>query len=367
MALDELRILLVEDDPVFRTIVASFLRRRGALVTEAGDGEIALAAFFADSFDVVLSDITMPNMDGLALLTELASAGSYVPAIVMSGNQQMSNVTDALKLGAADYLVKPISDLYQIEHAIYESLRNGHLKENDLQRDVDDLSYIELNEHLTLLEHNTNAAKSVQQQLFPSSSVDYKQAMFEYTLFNGNDVSPFFIDSERLANGQLSMYLAHFYPEDHRAAFGSVLLRSFMHQSSRELLIEPSDVLEPCKMLEYLNQRLMQANMGIYADILIVIYDPESRTVRIAQAGTGLRCYLRQQNDFTPVMLPPAIQLGLVEWGACQGHTRTLQFNEQLCVVSSNQYRTLLSKNQFSGVDYQPDYPTGGYFQLSAD
>ncbi|MCH1920554.1 response regulator [Shewanella sp. A3A] len=367
MALDELKILLVEDDPVFRTIVASFLRGRGALVTEAGDGEVALAAFFAESFDVVLSDITMPNMDGLALLTELANAGSYVPAIVMSGNQQMSNVTDALKLGAADYLVKPISDLYQIEHAIYESLRGTHLNKNDIARDVDDLSYLELNEHLSLLEHNANAAKSVQQQLFPNSSVSYKQATFEYTLFSGHDVSPYFIDSERLANGHLSMYLAHFYPEDHRAAFGSVLLRSFMHQSSRELLKNNGGQLEPCKMLEYLNLRLMQANMGIYADILLIVYVPETRIVHIAQAGTGLRCYIRQQDDFTPVMLPPAIQLGLVEWGACQGHTRVLQTNEQLCVVSSNQYRSLVSKNQFAGVDFQAEVPAGGYFQLSAD
>lgn len=368
MALDAVKILLVEDDPVFRTIVATFLRGRGALVTEASDGQIALTEFFENTFDVVISDITMPNMDGLELLSELANAGSYVPSIVMSGNQKMSNVSSALQLGASDFLVKPISDLYQIEQAIFDSLQNSQLDDGSVTRDINELSYVELNQNLSLLEHNANAARSVQQQLFPSSAVSYKQALFEYSLFTGNNVTPYFIDSDRLDNGQLLMYMAHFYPEDNRAAFGSVLLRSFIEHSIVESKQNKTDLVEPCKVLEYLNQRLVQASMGIYADIIMVIYEPETKTVRVAQAGAGLRCYLRRTDELTTMMLPTAIQLGLVEWGDCHGHVRQLEDDEQLCVSSANEaHKSLLLQNHFAGIDYRPELAAGGYFQLSVN
>ncbi|KFZ36872.1 hypothetical protein HR45_13805 [Shewanella mangrovi] len=367
MALDAIKVLLVEDDPVFRNIVASFLRSRGASVTEAGDGEIALAQFFSESFDILLSDLTMPNMTGLELLHELAQAGAYIPAIVMSGNQHMSIVSDALRLGASDYLVKPISDLYQIEHAINESLRHVTREDGNLAQDLDELSYQELNEHLALLERNANAARSVQQQLFSASTVNYQQANFEFSLFTGNDVSPYFIDSERVGCQHLVMYMAHFYPEDNKAAFASVLLRNFVHQSVQQLQKQGVE-LEPCKMLGFINQRLVHSGMGFYTDMILVVYEFSSRTTRIAQAGSGLRCFLRQDEDFTPLMLPATIQLGLLEWDDCQGHVRILEKGEKICVLSQNRtHKDFISRNLFSGVEYRPELPAGGYFQLSPE
>ncbi|QSX32695.1 response regulator [Shewanella avicenniae] len=365
MTLDAVKVLLVEDDPVFRNIVASFLRSRGALVTEASDGEVALAQFFTDSFDVLLSDLTMPNMSGLELLQELAEAGANIPAVVMSGNQQMSIVSDALRYGASDYLVKPISDLYQIEHALSESLRVVQHGNGNLAQELDALSYQELNEHLSLLEHNANAAKSVQQQLFPVSSVTYQHAEFEYSLFTGDNVTPYFIDSEPVDTEHIVMYMAHFYPEDNRAAFASVLLRSFVHQSAQELK-KHKQLIEPCKMLGYINQRLVHSGMGFYTDIVLVVYKAATQTVRLAQAGSGLRCYLRQQQEFTPLMLPATIQLGLLDWGDCQGHARELRKDEKICVMSRNcKDKDFIARNHFSGVEYRPDLPLGGYFQLS--
>ncbi len=102
-------VLLVEDDPVAQKMAADILTTGGFHVTTAADGVEALLALGHDDFDVVVSDINMPNLDGLTLLDMLMAKGVDLPVLFLTS--EMSNEVEArvLSAGAADFIRKPIN------------------------------------------------------------------------------------------------------------------------------------------------------------------------------------------------------------------------------------------------------------------
>ncbi|NMH65586.1 response regulator [Shewanella salipaludis] len=365
MALKDVAVLLVEDDPVFRQVVASFLCSRGASVCEAADGEQGLSKFSQQRFDVVLADLSMPVMGGLDMLKAMSGLDARVPSIVISGNNVMADVVEALRLGASDYLVKPIPDLYIIEQAINQCLAEVTHTDPVLSQ-LEELSYQELNDNLALLEQNAQAAKSVQQQLFPASNISYPHAKIDYSLFKDNDISAYFIDSTMVGSEHLILYMAHFHPEDNRAAFGCVLLRSFVNQKLKLFRNGLSKtIIEPFNMLSYLNERMVKSGLDIYVDIIYISIELTKFRAGIAQAGQGLRCYLRNNEGLSPLALPESLQLGILDWGKPSIQFRTLMPGEQLCIATHDPlHKRLLLQNQFKGLVYDVNIPAGGFIQL---
>ncbi len=363
MALNDVSVLLVEDDPVFRQLVSSFLHGRGAKVIEAEDGEQGLAYFKNTQFDIVLADLSMPRMGGLAMLKAMAKLDPITPSIVISGNQVMADVVEALRLGASDYLVKPVADLFIIEQAIKQSLVNGQ----NSQEESDLLSMSELNDNLVLLEQNTEAAKAVQQQLFPQSCIQYPNAQVDYSLFRTDDVSAYFIDSAQVGSEHLIVYLAHFQPHSNRCAFASVLLRSFVNEKLKSFRNGTSQtVIEPYNMLTYLNERMAKSGLEIYADITYIAIELNQFRAGIAKAGKGLTCYLRNTEGLSPLALADSLQLGMLEWGSPSTQFRSLLPGESLCIVTHQAgLRDRLMLNEFCGVVYDAKANQGGYLQLS--
>jgi len=101
-------ILVIDDEPVMRQVCARMLAADGFQVHCAEDGEQALAMLEALDPDIVLTDVRMPgSMDGLSLLREARRRNKDRDVIVMTGGQEIGNAVDALRGGAADYLVKP--------------------------------------------------------------------------------------------------------------------------------------------------------------------------------------------------------------------------------------------------------------------
>ena len=107
MSHSRIRVLLAEDEENLGTILEQFLAGRGYDVTTTRDGRAALAALRAESFDVALLDIVMPEMDGLAVLRALREEPSPPEVIIITGNGTIETAITAMKLGAYDYLSKP--------------------------------------------------------------------------------------------------------------------------------------------------------------------------------------------------------------------------------------------------------------------
>ncbi len=105
------RILVVDDETYVRDLLRRVLVRRGYTVDIAESGEDALTALGTGGYDLVLSDVVMPGIDGFELLRRIKAAHPAVKVIVLTGYARKQSISDFLLYGADDYLSKP----FQVE------------------------------------------------------------------------------------------------------------------------------------------------------------------------------------------------------------------------------------------------------------
>jgi two-component system nitrogen regulation response regulator NtrX len=121
-----MRILITEDDRAIRRAIRDILEMEGHQIDEAENGEEALKKFEDISFDVLFCDIKMPKMDGLELMHALRELGHQPEIIVMSGHGNIEMAVKALRLGAYDFIEKPLN-LNRILVAINHVTEKGQL------------------------------------------------------------------------------------------------------------------------------------------------------------------------------------------------------------------------------------------------
>ncbi len=102
------RILLVEDEQLLRESLAQLLSDEGYEVAQAADGKAGHEAVIAQPFDLVLTDIRMPAMDGMSLLNHLQQLAPQTPVVVITAFGTVESAVAAMRMGAADYLLKPV-------------------------------------------------------------------------------------------------------------------------------------------------------------------------------------------------------------------------------------------------------------------
>jgi DNA-binding response OmpR family regulator len=101
------RILTVDDSRAVRMIVAKQVRELGFEVEEAEDGVLGLAQMEESKFDLVILDVTMPNLDGPGMLSQLRERGDDTPVLMLTSESKRSIVAGLMKLGITDYILKP--------------------------------------------------------------------------------------------------------------------------------------------------------------------------------------------------------------------------------------------------------------------
>ncbi|MDX5594690.1 sigma-54 dependent transcriptional regulator [Pseudovibrio sp. SPO723] len=129
------RILIVDDDPVQRRLLEEAVKRFGYKSQTASDGAKALALLKgakATEFDLVILDLVMPEVDGITVLTELREAKSKIPVIVQTAHGGIDTVIKAMRAGAQDFVVKPVSP-ERLEVSIRNMLKVSAL-EDELTR-----------------------------------------------------------------------------------------------------------------------------------------------------------------------------------------------------------------------------------------
>lgn len=125
-------LLIIDDDEVVRLSLADYLEDSGFTVLQASNGMQGLQVFEREQPDLIICDLRMPQLDGLSLLRRISEMSLDTPVIVLSGAGVMSDVVEALRLGAADYLIKPLEDLAVLEHSVIRALDRARLRlEND--------------------------------------------------------------------------------------------------------------------------------------------------------------------------------------------------------------------------------------------
>lgn len=104
-----MKVLIVDDEPRMAATLSMGLRAEGAVVAVATDGAEALHQAVENRFDAIILDIMMPGLNGYEVLRQLRARGIWSPVLILSAKDGEFDQTDALDLGADDYLVKPYS------------------------------------------------------------------------------------------------------------------------------------------------------------------------------------------------------------------------------------------------------------------
>ena len=120
------KILVIDDEKAIRRSIKEILEFEKHVIDEAEDGQMALDMALKNSYDIILSDIKMPKLDGIELLQKLIENKVTSSIIIMSGHGTIETAVDAVKNGAYDYLAKPI-DLNRLLVSVRNALEKGDL------------------------------------------------------------------------------------------------------------------------------------------------------------------------------------------------------------------------------------------------
>jgi len=123
-------ILIVDDEPSQRAMLRAVLSAEDYRVAEAEDGTVALAQVEAHGYDLVLMDVRMAHLDGMAALKAINARSPAVPVILMTAYGTVRDAVEAMKAGAYDYLTKPL-DIDELKLTVARCLRHAALEEEN--------------------------------------------------------------------------------------------------------------------------------------------------------------------------------------------------------------------------------------------
>lgn len=117
----KIRLLIVDDEADIRDMLARHFRFLGLAVSTAENGRVALEILRQEKIDIVISDIMMPEMNGIELLRALRTEYPMVHSIMITGYVTLDNALACMRLGAETLIFKPLEDLQLLEDAVSKS------------------------------------------------------------------------------------------------------------------------------------------------------------------------------------------------------------------------------------------------------
>ena len=320
------RILVVDDEPDLEPLVLQRMRRHirsGKYEFEfAGNGLEALEKLRADdSIDLVLSDINMPQMDGLTLLAQLGSLDQDLRAVIISAYGDMGNIRTAMNRGAFDFVTKPVDfdDLQITIERTVEHLRQW--REATASRDK-----------LVTLQNELDIATNVQQSILPSDFPATAKYEISANMVAARNVGGDFYDYVNAPDDRMFATVADVSDKGIPAALFMMSSRTALKGaaigtgSPREALIEANRVLQAD------NPTLM------FVTVIMAVYDPHSGEVTYSSAGHDPPVVVRADGHAEQLPAMGGIALGIAPEDIfvknLKEHTITLEPGETLLLYT---------------------------------
>jgi len=320
------RILVVDDVADNRDLLIRRLKRLDLTqIDQASNGVEALAAIAAESYDLVLLDIMMPELDGFGVLTALREQGRIndMPVIVISAMNEIDAVVRCIELGAEDYLFKPFNPTL-LRARVLASLEKKQLRD-------------QTREELRRKQHELSEARTLQLALVPApfaGTLGGQPVAIDLVLEPAKEVGGDLVDHFMVGDNLLVVLLGDVSDK----GAGAALMMARTHSIFRSLSTRPdAEALfaDPAQAMNSANVALSAANaFCMFVTLLLGTFDLRTRELRYVRAGhvppfhrngTGTVARLRGAGG------PP---LGLFEEMVYQFATVTLAPDDQLLVVT---------------------------------
>lgn len=294
------RILVVDDEPDLEPLVLQRMRRSirsgQYQFVFAQNGVEALQKLGQDAdIDMVLSDINMPQMDGLSLLEHIPDVAPDTRSVIISAYGDMKNIRAAMNRGAFDFVTKPLDfdDLRVTIERTLNNLQAWRQAESSRMR-------------LAAIENELDVASKMQQSILPTEFP--KSPVYEVcgNMTPAREVGGDFFDIFNLENGRIGLAIADVSGKGVPAAL-------FMMASRTLLKGTAIGLYEPGKVLNEVNQLLYEDNEAMmFVTLLYAVYDPETRELTYANGGHTLPILIHADGTHTVLPSTNGIALGVL-------------------------------------------------------
>ena len=333
------KILVVDDEPDLQPLILQRMRRpirSGKYVfTFAQNGVEALQKLNADpDIDMVVSDINMPQMDGLTLLEQIPSVNPNIRSVIISAYGDMQNIRTAMNRGAFDFVTKPL-DFKDLRHTIARTLRNlVEWREALASRD-----------QLVVLQNELDVASKIQQSILPTEFPQHENYGIHASMEPARNVGGDFYDILTLERDHIGLAIADVSDKGVPA--------SLFMMSSRTLLKGTAIGLpQPGDVLSDVNDLLYEENeTAMFVTVFYAVYSPMTGEMTYANGGHNppLLIHADGSSEFVP-------QIGGIALGIAQGipfpqKTLTLQRGDTLLLYTDGVTEAMNAESEEFGVE----------------
>lgn len=280
-------ILIIDDDSAIREMLARYLRSRGYNAFTAAEGGSGLAMCRESVPDAVLCDLRMPGMDGLAVLAELTRDFPELPVLVVSGTGDLGDAIQTLKLGAWDYVTKPIEDLDVLDHAVNKALERARLlaENRRYRRHLENVN-AHLQRSLRQLEADETSGREIQFTLLPPSPAVYGGYQCSHYLAPSAFLSGDFVDYFVIDADHFGFYMADVSGHGVGSAVITVMLKSHVSRYLEHRMRDGiGTILDPAGLLAALNRDVLAGRHGKYLTMFYGVVDLKSARLAFANGG----------------------------------------------------------------------------------
>ncbi len=288
--IEQRKILIIEDEAVFRMTLGAYLRGKNFLVLEAKNGAEGLAGVAMFQPDVVLCDLHMPGMPGYQVIRCIHHRYPFLPIIVISGIIKFDEVTQALREGACDYLLKPITDWNIVEEAI-QQCKSCNEPENHYQ---------ELQKHRSLLRKDDYTSTKLMQMMQKSSPFSFGSWQIDFL----STTPLLYVDFYPVDNA-LMVVVVELYAGMLDVAFVAAMIKFLLDPPYREYQENENQIFDsPCRVLEYLNWHICQSGILCNLNCSVLLLSDQQETVHFANAGLSSPHWLQKAANLSLGLLP---------------------------------------------------------------
>ncbi len=279
------KILVVDDEPDLELLLRQKFRRqirKGTLtLVFAQNGVEALQKLGAhEDVDVVLSDINMPQMDGLTLLRQLNELNRDLRAVIVTAYGDMKNIRTAMNRGAFDFITKPI-DFKDLDATIAKTL--AHL---EVMREA-----MRSRDELVAIRRELGVAARMQESILPTDFPSDPRYEIHASMTPAQDVGGDFYDFFGLEDGRTGIVMADVSGKGVPAALFMMVSRTLMKGTA---IGEP----DPAKALAEVNQILVESNeQSMFVTLFYASFDPATGCLTFANGGHNLPYVVRRNGD----------------------------------------------------------------------
>ena len=333
------RILVVDDEPDLAPLMLQRMRRdirsgRYKFVFAQNGVEALEKLRQENDIDMVLSDINMPQMDGLTLLEQIPKVDPNIRSVIISAYGDMKNIRTAMNRGAFDFVTKPV-DFEDLQVTIDRTLRNMAEWREALQS----------RDRLVALQNELDVARGMQQSILPTRFPKDPSYAVYGKMQPARNVGGDFFDVMYLNDGRVGLAVADVSDKGVPAAL-------FM-MSSRTLLKGAAiGVGLPGEVLREVNDLLIEDNEGgMFVTLLYAVYDPSSRELTYANGGHNSPLVVHPDGTSALFPLTDGIALGIAPDLSYKQNTVTLSPGDSVIFYTDGVTEAMNSEEEEFGLD----------------